>query len=216
MNHIKDQEFEAYLEGELEPARAQELESHTAVCEMCHTEMESWKFIFEGLSELPAFEPSAGFADKVMAQVSVPEYEPAWVKFWNRIEAYFPTTTRGWAMASILTAIPVLVLGGAGAWLLAQPEVTLGGVAMLVYAQVLLLGQTIFQSGVELLQNQGVYALGEQILTQIKGIDPVVAGGAGVGYLMLMLISMWTVYTNVVKGESIIKERVNENHKLGY
>jgi anti-sigma factor RsiW len=82
--HLSAEQVQAFLEGDL-PREGRErhlLEEHLASCARCSAEVDAWRVLFADLSELaarPLPRPSAGFADRVMSEVRLPEplAEPA-------------------------------------------------------------------------------------------------------------------------------------------
>jgi hypothetical protein len=68
MHHLTTDEIELWAQGLLGAARA----FHLADCSLCRAEAERERKVILELVQLPAFAPSAGFADRVMAHVKVP------------------------------------------------------------------------------------------------------------------------------------------------
>ena len=66
--HLTTDEIELWAQGLLPAARAM----HLADCSLCRVEAERERKVILELVQLPKFAPSAGFADRVMAQVKVP------------------------------------------------------------------------------------------------------------------------------------------------
>jgi len=65
--HLTTDEIELWAQGLLPAAQAM----HLADCSLCRTEAERERKVILELVQLPKFAPSAGFADRVMAQVRV-------------------------------------------------------------------------------------------------------------------------------------------------
>lgn len=82
--HLGAEALQALLEGELPHGERRTAEEHLASCPRCAAEMDAWRALFEGLSELPPLAPSPSFAQKVMAGVEIPERLPlaARVRAW--------------------------------------------------------------------------------------------------------------------------------------
>jgi hypothetical protein len=66
--HLTTDEIELWAQGLLPAARA----IHLSDCSLCRIEASRERRIILELVQLPKFAPSAGFADRVMAQVKVP------------------------------------------------------------------------------------------------------------------------------------------------
>jgi len=65
--HLTTDEIELWAQGLLPAARA----LHLADCSLCRVEADRERKVILDLVQLPRFAPSAGFADRVMAQVRV-------------------------------------------------------------------------------------------------------------------------------------------------
>jgi hypothetical protein len=65
--HLTIDEIELWAQGLLPAARA----LHLADCSLCRVEADRERKVILELVQLPTFAPSAGFADRVMAQVRV-------------------------------------------------------------------------------------------------------------------------------------------------
>lgn len=65
--HLTTDEIELWAQGLLPAARA----IHLADCSLCRVEADRERKVILELAQLPKFAPSAGFADRVMAQVRV-------------------------------------------------------------------------------------------------------------------------------------------------
>lgn len=121
-HHPTAERLQAFVEESLERRQRAAVESHVSVCEQCGGEVEELRVLFGALSALPTFAPSAGFADVVMAKVRVRRPAFAGADAW--LERVTPRTTRGWAAAAAVLALPVLGATLLLTWLLTQPGVT--------------------------------------------------------------------------------------------
>lgn len=65
--HLTTDEIELWAQGLLPAARS----LHLADCSLCRVEADRERKVILELVQLPRFAPSAGFADRVMAQVRV-------------------------------------------------------------------------------------------------------------------------------------------------
>ena len=72
--HLTTDEIELWAQGLLPAARAM----HLADCSLCRTEAERERKVILELVQLPKFAPTAGFADRVMAQVKIPTPSGDW------------------------------------------------------------------------------------------------------------------------------------------
>jgi anti-sigma factor RsiW len=74
--HLSARRMQEFFERGLPKRDALEVEEHLAVCARCSAEFETWRLLFEELDALPALGPHAGFADRVMRGVELPEPLP--------------------------------------------------------------------------------------------------------------------------------------------
>jgi hypothetical protein len=65
--HLTSDEIELWAQGLLPAARA----LHLSDCSLCRVEADRERKIILELVQLPRFAPTAGFADRVMAQVRI-------------------------------------------------------------------------------------------------------------------------------------------------
>lgn len=72
--HLATDEIELWSQGLLPAARA----LHLSECSLCRVEAERERKVMLALVQLPHFAPTAGFADRVMAQVKVPTPSDSW------------------------------------------------------------------------------------------------------------------------------------------
>jgi len=72
--HRTTDEIELWAQGLLPAARA----LHLADCSLCRVEADRERKVMLELVQLPRFAPTAGFADRVMAQVKVPAPSADW------------------------------------------------------------------------------------------------------------------------------------------
>lgn len=129
MLHPTPERLQALVEQDLDDAERAVVESHVLECARCATEVDEWRSVFAALEGLPRLAPSPGFADRVMAGVALPLPWPSQV--WELLQRLVPRTTRGWALATAFLALPALLGGGALAWLLSQPGVTIQGLSLM-------------------------------------------------------------------------------------
>ncbi|MEX0856403.1 MAG: zf-HC2 domain-containing protein, partial [Gemmatimonadota bacterium] len=64
--HIGSDTLQAYLEGELEAHRRDEIAAHLCACASCADELAGWQLLFQDLEGLGALAPSASFRARVL------------------------------------------------------------------------------------------------------------------------------------------------------
>lgn len=72
-SHVAGEVLQDFLEGSLAARRGERIEAHLARCASCTSEADAWLGILRRLDGLGSFEPSEGFADRVLARVEVRE-----------------------------------------------------------------------------------------------------------------------------------------------
>lgn len=65
--HLSAERMQAFLDGELGPARLGDVEEHLAACARCAAELEGWRVLYEDLSGLADHVPATGFSERVLA-----------------------------------------------------------------------------------------------------------------------------------------------------
>lgn len=121
-DHPTTERLEAFVEESLDESQRAVVESHVSVCVECRSEVEELQSLFGALTALSSFAPSEGFADMVMTKVRV--RRPAFAGAGAWVERVTPHTTREWAAAAALLALPVLGATALVTWLISQPGVT--------------------------------------------------------------------------------------------
>lgn len=67
--HLGAETLQALLEGELSTGERAQAEEHLASCARCSAELDGWRLLFGELGELLTLSPTAGFRERVMAEV---------------------------------------------------------------------------------------------------------------------------------------------------
>jgi anti-sigma factor RsiW len=140
MKHPSAERLEAFAEGRLPAGDRVVIESHVLGCPDCQMGVEEWRALFAALEGLPHFEPSPGFAERVMASVRVapaPHRSTRWdwqsaqkaVVAWGEDTAraasrFLPRTTFGWAMATAFLSLPFVLMAAAMGWLVSRSYLT--------------------------------------------------------------------------------------------
>jgi hypothetical protein len=115
--HLTPDDFDAWLAGALAPAS----EDHLAQCLVCRERAETEREIVELLGTLPLMSPSPGFAERVMARVSIPTL----ASLRNRIFA----TRRSMTLAASVLVLVAGSMAGSVVWTLGHQDTlaALGG-----------------------------------------------------------------------------------------
>jgi hypothetical protein len=201
--HPAAERLEAFVEGSLQAADHAVVESHLLSCPACQVQVEEWRALFAALEALPQFQPSLGFANRVMAGVRISP-RAAWQEWAERAAALVarvtPTTNFGWSLAAALLALPVILGGSAIAWLISKSYIS---------------PDTLWTYGRESLV-QGLQGVGSTLISTMLKTDVAAwivaqgstfigsAGMTGVGALVagagaLTMGSIWVLYRNLFR-----------------
>jgi anti-sigma factor RsiW len=195
--HPESGQLQDFIEGSLDKPSAAVLESHVLGCAYCQKEVADLRSVFTALARMERFSPGLGFANRVMAQVKLPE--PWYARAGRYAAGFAPRTTRGWAFASGLLALPLIGMGTLMLWVLSKPYVTGEGLIAFALKQtgtsLAVFGRnalsTIIQSDITLLLTR----LAESVLSAgLAGAGAVVASFAG-----MIALSAWILYQNLIR-----------------
>jgi hypothetical protein len=195
--HPESGQLQDYIEGSLEKSNAVVLESHVLGCSQCQTEVQELRSVFSALTRMERFSPGLGFANRVMAQVKLPE--PWYSRAGQFVAGLAPRTSRGWAFAGGMLALPLIGLGTLVLWVLSKPYVTGEGLIAFTLEQTgRSLGafsrnllSTIIQSDITLLLTR----LAESVLSAgLAGAGTIAALFAG-----MIALSSWILYQNLIR-----------------
>ena len=191
-SHPEIERLEALAAGELDGAEAAVVESHLVGCARCREEFEEWRALFGALADLPGLEPSAGFADAVMARVAV---RSVWAeRFAALVRWVTPRTTTAWALVAAMLALPAMVYAGAFAWLATQPWFSIAGLTVVVRQTV-----PAFLGGIgeRLLGAVVYYGPVQSALASLAALDSGTLALSAAAFGTALLVSGWVLYTNL-------------------
>jgi anti-sigma factor RsiW len=200
--HPEAEQLEAYIERMLDDGQRAVMESHLVGCERCRSELDDWLALFAALTSLPPIEPSADFADRVMAGVRLAP-SPGSVRALAR---WAPRTTTGWSLVAAFLALPVVGLAAITAWVLAQPWASvLTAEAVLVYgaSRLASVGTWVAAQARALVLGTGAFATAAEALarfvttTGARGL-----GLAAAGFCFAALVSTWVLYHYLLRNSS--------------
>lgn len=84
-DHVSAEAAQDFLEGLLGPRRSRRIEQHLDICGRCSSEVDAWALVHRDLDTLATFRPRAGFAERVMASVEIPESLPVAARVRRRL-----------------------------------------------------------------------------------------------------------------------------------
>ena len=203
MAHLDTERLQEYADGRIAEGDRSVVDSHLQSCSRCAGEVAEWRSLFTTLAALPQLEPRTGFASRVMARVQVRAL-PVWAPWLSQAQALAeriaPKSSAGWAFAVAMLALPVLLGGGALAWLLSHDYVTTESLQAL-----------LTERATSSLQSLGASALSSIMQTQVAswlvqqaGTIVATTGLRGLGLLAaicaaLTLLSLWILYKNLFR-----------------
>lgn len=217
--HPEEEQIEAYAEGVLDGGDRAVIESHVLSCADCQGAVEEWRALFAALEGLPQLAPSVGFADRVMARVTVASRSQVWAGYalaqvraaGRAIGRWMPQTTRGWAFATAMLGLPAILVSGFIAWLLSRDYVSAESLWIAARDTV----------------DRGAQRLGEAVVQSFMQTDVVAwlvantgefvatTGMRGVGTLMALagaatMLSVYVLYRN------LFRTPTRESHYVTY
>lgn len=200
LKHPEHERLQAFVEESLDTADAALVRSHLTGCPRCRVEVEDLRSLFALLSSLPHHVPTAGFADRVMSRVRVRRPWFAWVEEW--LARLAPRTTRGWAVASAMVALPAVALAGLTWWVMSRPGVTPYGLWLIStdYA-----GRGIQAAWTWAWSNLAGSTLAVWVTAATELAASVGRGGLGLGVVMFVTLtaaSIWILYQNLFRTEA--------------
>jgi hypothetical protein len=207
--HPNTERLQNLVEGTLGEAEQAVVESHLLGCATCQSEVEEWRSLFTVLATLPQFTPSVHFANNVMAQVRLPDpwYVRALVHVGDRLHAFAPKTTRGWALVTAFLALPLVLFTLVATWLLSKPYFTPTNVFAFVWHRgELLLGSAAEAVKLQLLETDVALFLARQL-------EALASAGVGTAGALLAAVAIATaasayiLYQNLFRADAHREQR---------
>jgi hypothetical protein len=115
-SHLSADEIDAWLAGALAPA----LQRHVDQCQVCLEQLRVERDIADQIAALPLLSPTAGFSDRVMASVIVPD--PFAIRSLQATRRRLFATPRSVALAASLTLLLLGSMAGSIVWSLSHQQ----------------------------------------------------------------------------------------------
>lgn len=200
MIHPGAERLDAYVEGTLDKGDRAVIESHLIGCDRCQAEIEETRSLFTALAALPHFDPSPGFALRVMQHVKLPD--PWYVRAGQYLQVFVPRTTRGWAFATGIFSLPLVTFATLVLWLLSKPYITSENLVTFGWmrtsaaaaAAVDTLAAAFMRSDIAIMIARGVQAGFTGGLRE--------AGLIALAFAVLTCLSTWVLYQNLFRSQS--------------
>jgi anti-sigma factor RsiW len=206
--HVPGGILQDFVDGTLPSRAVARVEAHVGSCSKCAGELRAWRSIEESLTGLAHLAPTPGFAERVMAEVSIQQTAKALtpVSFWWRAGAaarrLVPQTREAWAALSGAAVTPAVIVGLVAWAVFSHPTLTLGSLASFVAWQVVDFGSAVF-SGASGAIAQAVDAVGARGLLDALASAPLMMAGAGLVYVVLCVLALRILYKNLFTRRSL-------------
>lgn len=205
--HVDGTLAQDLVDGLLPGRQAARVRRHIERCGPCGDQVEGFARIVSGLERLPRLEPSAAFADQVMARVNLapqlaPERvaeTPRWLAAARRL---VPRTRRAWAALSGAAVTPVATVGLVLYAVFSHPTLTVESLLSYVSWQIADLAAMGWGAMIGLMA-QGVAALGLRDLLGAAASAPMAIAAASVLYSVLVVMALRVLYKNLVTARSV-------------
>ncbi len=201
--HLPPERIQDYLEGLLPSRLAARARAHLGACESCRNEAGAWERVFGSLGTLERFEPSSGFAQEVMARVSLPapvtvgRRKLATLPVLARLRGLLPVTKRGWAVAGGIASAPTITVVALLYQLFSRPLLSPGTFATYASWKVTaLVGQFFGLASDSFLESVALFRAYSLVET-LSG-TPMLVGMGGLGFSCLSAAALWVLYKNLL------------------
>jgi anti-sigma factor RsiW len=189
LKHPAPDRLEAYVEEALDGAEKSVVASHLATCPACEGDVAELRMLFEALAALPELAPPAGFADRVMRGVRVRRPLLERVNEW--LDRLMPSTTRGWAIASAMVSLPMVVLAALAWWVLSHPAINAHDLWLFASAQA---AQALGAGWQLALTTFAGSALAAWLAGVMEIAESLGRGGLGLAAVMFATLTLGSVY----------------------
>lgn len=185
--HLPYWTLEQLAEGDLSHAERTLAEQHLSACAHCTAELRSARALIAALQALPQVQPSAGFADAVMARVVIAPQTVAELLAEPARETrrgWLPTSLRGWVWLTAMLTVIMAPLAGLGVWLNAHPLVSVSALWGMAFGWVreVVWGAVVEVAGV--FARSGLFGWAADTLARMPG-----PSAAGVPLSLLLILA---------------------------
>ena len=201
--HLGPERLQDYIEGLLPQPQMARIEAHLDGCGACRNEATSWRELIQGIETLPELVPSAGFAQRVMAQVRIGRLvrQPIAASTGTRMLAWagrlLPRTQKAWAVISGVAVTPATVGALLVYTVFSNPTVTPGYLASFIWWQVSGAASAVAGLATDTLFESAVMFYAYSALEALAGA-PVLAALVAVSLAAATSVSGWILYRNLL------------------
>ncbi|GMV04826.1 MAG: hypothetical protein AMXMBFR53_11060 [Gemmatimonadota bacterium] len=198
--HPAGERLQDFAEGILPARKAARMRAHLETCPRCAAEAHAWRLALSRLNELPRFDTSEGFGERVMAQVRVPAKAPARVPEWRRALAWagraMPHTRQAWAAVSGVALTPAVTLGLVLWTVFSHPTLTLDALASFAWWKATELAglawQSVASAATESAGLFNIYSFFGSLT-----LSPMAVGGLVAAFSLGTVAATWVLYRNL-------------------
>ena len=195
--HPPAERLDELVEGSLDQRERLVVESHLVGCSQCQSEVADVRALFSALARMQHFDPAPGFVNRVMLHVRLPE--PWWQRASRMVGAFAPRTSRGWAFASAMFALPLVGVGSVVLWLLSKPYVTGDGLVAFTTAQASTRIGAAWQSFIGLVIKSDITLFFARSLEAMASSGVAGAGAVAALFAGLSILSAYVLYQNLFR-----------------
>jgi anti-sigma factor RsiW len=208
--HLDANVAQDLVDGLMPVRQAARVRRHVESCEACAHQAEGFARVVRKLDTLPRLEPSASFADEVMARVhlarqtaAIPaKAATAWSDWMVAARRLLPSTRQAWAALSGAAVTPAVTLGLVAYAVFSHPALTLGSLLSWMSWQITDLAAASWAASMGILA-QGVGALGLQGILDAAAAAPMAIAGAALAYSALVVLALRVLYKNLITARSV-------------
>lgn len=206
--HVGSARLQEYMEGRLAARTTARVEAHLDGCAVCRRELSAYEEVGRAVSRLPAYAPSEGFAEAVMAGFRVeqlaravlqPTTRSARVLGWLRNAV--PSSRRGWAAALGVGVVPAVVASLAIYAVFSHPLVTVGSLASFAWFKVSTALTALVESVAAPFVANPLAARAWALLEPVLASSRLTALSA-TALSAFTLAALWILYRNVFSSDS--------------
>ncbi len=198
--HPAPERLETFVEGNLAGPERGRVERHLFGCSRCQTEVGELRGLFAALARLQHFSPAPGFVARVLAHVKLPE--PWWARAGRAVQPFVPRTSRGWAFASALFALPLVGFSAVMFWLLSKPYVTGEGLISFTLQQIGTRLSAALDSAISIMIQSNLTLLLAKGLEVFSNSGLRGAGAVAMLFAGVTMLSAWVLYQNLFRTSS--------------
>jgi len=200
--HVSSARLQDLLDGGLPARQVARVRAHVDGCSACAHELDAWRSVYARLSGMEGFQPSPGFAERVLARLAAAPVAvrlPAWRRALATAQRYVPRTRRAWAAISGVAVTPAVTCALVLYTVFSHPTLTPQALVSFALWQVTDLLASAWGAVSATAVNLGQGAGLGSVLGTLVDAPWVVAGGA-LAYSLVSVLALRVLYKNLMGG----------------